>query len=99
MRTFIAVVAISAALLAGCGGTPPPEPTRCDDSGMRAASVSACASGRSPLGYCQCTFDYLYDRYTCSDISSANISISSVTDACVSCAPQYGFSTNDCHAG
>lgn len=89
MRNLIAVAVVLFVAL-GCGGP------HCDNSAMEAVSVSACSSGGSPPGYCQCVMDHLYARYSCGDISNGAPPVSALVEACAACAPQYGASASDC---
>lgn len=93
MRALLWVVsAVAVVSLLGCGA-------HCDDSAMKSQAVAACAAGSSPLGYCQCVTEYIYERYTCDALTGADVTLSDVIGACEACAPQYGFSTADCHTG
>lgn len=80
MRTLILLVA----LLAACG-----RPPLCDDEAKRVHFLDTCANGNAPtLPFCECAWDYLADRRTCSELDDQDIDFPvrdrAAADACIS---------------
>ncbi len=77
---FLAVALLA---LSGCGAP------LCQDSAAEQRFVNGCtASGHTSYSLCSCAFDYLADRYSCSDFGSASVNV--IRDACLSCGGGSG---------
>ncbi len=83
MKIF--ALSLTLATLFGCNSGP-----ACADATKQAAFVRTCTDTSGHSDYCQCTWDYLAERHTCTDLDKGAFPASTLLDACNACAPKFG---------